>query len=374
MNAPWRQRAVPLGLAALSYGLAVVQRPGQLVADTKIDLHTHPGHFLTQVVDPWTPTGSLGHVFAGQYGGYLFPMGPFFALGHAIGLSDWLVHRLWLGTLLALATYSVVRLLDALYTPRRGTAHPVAALPWLLLAVHRGLRDPRGWWWPAAFALVLTSTGGGVNAAVTGWLLLGPVLFLAYEVLFAGVEREAVTPYLARVVPLAILASAWWVIPVAVHSIYGLNFLPFTEQPGTIWQTTSVTESLRLLGYWLSYIGIGYGGKLHSYFGDSRVMLFHPAVVIASLLVPALALGGFVWTRRWRYGPWFLGLSLAGAIVMVAGFPDGTPLRRALTFTYNHVEAVQFLRTTYKAGPLPPPRPPCLGGAAAHEAWRRLAG
>ena len=32
-----------------------------------------------------------------------------------------------------------------------------AALPWLLLCVHRGLRDPRGLWWPAAFALVLTS-------------------------------------------------------------------------------------------------------------------------------------------------------------------------------------------------------------------------
>ena len=43
-----------------------------------------------------------------------------------------------------------------------------AALPWLLLAVHRGLRVPRGWWWPAAFALALALTGGGVNAAVDG--------------------------------------------------------------------------------------------------------------------------------------------------------------------------------------------------------------
>ena len=37
---------------------------------------------------------------------------------------------------------------------------------------------------------------------------------------------------------------------------------------------------------------------------------------------------------------------------MTAGFPEGTPLRRAANFTYNHVAAVQFLRTTYKAGPL----------------------
>ena len=37
---------------------------------------------------------------------------------------------------------------------------------------------------------------------------------------------------------------------------------------------------------------------------------------------------------------------------MVAGFPEGTPLRRAMNFTYNHVAPLQFLRTTYKAGPL----------------------
>ena len=37
---------------------------------------------------------------------------------------------------------------------------------------------------------------------------------------------------------------------------------------------------------------------------------------------------------------------------MSAGFPEGTPLRRASNFTYNHFVPVQFLRTTYKAGPL----------------------
>ena len=37
---------------------------------------------------------------------------------------------------------------------------------------------------------------------------------------------------------------------------------------------------------------------------------------------------------------------------MTAGFPEGTPLRRASNFTYNHFVPVQFLRTTYKAGPL----------------------
>ena len=51
------------------------------------------------------------------------------------------------------------------------------------------------------------------------------------------------------------------------------------------------------------------------------------------------ALSGFVWTRRWRYGPFFLLLALLAVVVTMAGFPDGTPLRHGLYFTYNHVSA-----------------------------------
>ena len=127
-------------------------------------------------------------------------MGPFFALGHALGLPDWVVQRLWLGLLLWLAAWGVVRLLDALHPARRGIVHlaagavtilnpfvvtytnrttvtllAYAALPWLLLAVHRGLRASRGWRWPAACALLVTAAGGGVNGAVVAWMLVATV-------------------------------------------------------------------------------------------------------------------------------------------------------------------------------------------------------
>src|SRR5256714_3769634 len=151
-----------------------------------------------------------------------------------------------------------------------------------------------------------------------------------------------------------------------------MDFQKFTGQVGPIWNTTSLPESLRLMGYWPSYLGVGYTGALKPYFGDSGTLLFNPAVLIASLLVPALALAGFLWTRRWRYGPSFLLLGIAGLLVMSVGFPDGTPLRQVATFTYNHVQAVQFLRTTYKAGPLLALALACLGGAAFAELWRRV--
>ena len=399
MEARRRDRVILAGLVGAAYLLALVQRPGTVVADTKVDLYVDPAGFLADVASAWTPTGQLGHVFGGQYGGYLFPMAPWFAGGDAAGLPVWLVHRLWLGTLFALSAYGIVRLLDALWPEKhRGPVHiaaavlyvlnpyvavyanrtsvallAYAALPWLLLAIHEGLRDPKGWRWPALFALALTCTGGGVNAATTGWILLGPALFLLYErYAVPGVGKGAIRPFLTRLAPVTALANAWWVVPLLVHARFGVDFLPFTEQPGTIWQTTSITESLRLTGFWTSYIGVGYGGELRPFATHGPPLLFHWPVLLASLAVPALTLLGFAVTRRWRYGPWFLLLALSGLLVMVAGFPEGTPLRRALTFTYNHVEAVQFLRTTYKAGPLLALGLAALGGAAFAAAWNRV--
>src|SRR6185437_11400356 len=117
---------------------------------------------------------------------------------------------------------------------------------------------------------------------------------------------------------------------------------------------------------------IGFAGRAIPYFDDSHTLLFSVPVVVASLLVPAAALGSFVWTRRWRYGPLLLGLALVAVLVMQAGFPEGTPLRHGLTFTYNHVTAVQFLRASYKAAPLLAVALAGLAAAGADELWGRL--
>lgn len=371
-----RGRSLPAALAALALLISLLQRPGDASSDTKIDLHVDPGGFLADVASAWSSTGDLGHVQGGQYGGYLFPMGPFFALGHALGGAPWLVQRLWLALILALAAWGAVRLMDELCETPRGLPHAVAgvlfllnpyvvvftartsitllgyaALPWLLVAVRRGLLA-RGWRWPAAFALIVTASGGGVNAAVTAWVLLGPVLLAAYLWWTGAVRPRALWAFGWRTGVATAFASAWWVVPLLVQSRFGVDFLRFTEQPGTIWATTSLPESLRLMGYWISYLGVGYGGELRPYFGGGAVLLFGLPVVLAGLLVPALALAGFSKSRGHRFAPFALGLVLIGVIVMTVGFPEGTPLRKASNFTYNHFVPIQFLRTTYKAGPL----------------------
>ena len=112
-----------------------------------------------------------------------------------------------------------------------------------------------------------------MNVAVTAWLLLGPRCSSVYELGWGAVAPGAARAFAVRLVPVAALASLWWVAAVLVHARYGLDFLPYTEQPGTIWSTTSLPESLRLLGFWTSYIGVGYTGTLRAFQADAGVYL-----------------------------------------------------------------------------------------------------
>jgi arabinofuranan 3-O-arabinosyltransferase len=234
---PSRDQAMALGFVAASFALAFWQRPGWATSDTKIDLHVDPAAFLSEVASVWSPSIDLGAVQGAQYSGYLWPAGPAFAFLHAIGVSPWVAHRIWLGLLFALSAWGMLRLLDAFLGRPRGIPHLLGAgfymlnpytvifsgrtslillgyvaLPWLLLVVHHGVRAGRGWgdwraWWPAAaFALVLTSIGGGVNAAVVGWMLVGPLVLLLYEPLIGSARWRDAGAFLLRAGILGALA------------------------------------------------------------------------------------------------------------------------------------------------------------------------
>ena len=403
MRRPTRDGIMALAFAVACFALAFGQRPGDATSDTKIDLHVDPVAFLGQVASAWTPSIDLGAVHGAQYSGYLWPMGPLFAGLHSIGLSAWVAHRIWLGLIFALSAWGVLKLLDALLGRPRGIAHAVAAafyvlnpytvmftgrtsvtllgyaaLPWLLLIVYHGVRaahgwgDWRAWRWAAAFALVVTSIGGGINGAVVGWMLVGPLVLLLYEPLIGSVRWRQAGRFLVRAGVLGALASLWWIVPLLVHARYGTDFLQFTEQPRTIWATNSATEALRLMAYWTSYVGVGFYGLDRPFFTEAGTMLFNPLVVGASLLLPALAVAGFIWTRRRRYAPFFLLILLAGMAIEVAGFPEGTPSRDAMDWIYRHVEVLRFMRTTQKAAPLVAIGVAGLLGLAARFALARL--
>jgi arabinofuranan 3-O-arabinosyltransferase len=375
-----------LGFGALSFALAFWQRPGWATSDTKIDLHVDPVTFVGDVASVWTPSIDLGAVQGAQYAGYLWPVGPLFAVLDLIGLSPWVAHRIWLGLMFALSAWGMLKLLDLVLGRPRGVPHLLGAafyvlnpytviftgrtsitllgyavLPWLLVVVHHGVRAVAsarpwrgwpGWWWAAAFALVLTSIGGGNNAAVVGWMLVGPLVLLVYEPLVGSVRWRDAAGFLVRVGILGTLASLWWILPLVVHVGYGIDFLQFTEQPRSIWGTNSASEALRLMAHWTSYIGVGFYGATYPFFSEAGALLFDPLVVVASLLLPAMAVGGVVWTRRRPYAPFLLLLLLVGLVIVVAGFPNGTPARDGLEWVYRNVPLVRFMRTTQKAAPL----------------------
>ena len=397
MAARLQRGAIPLGLAVFSFVLALLQRPGGSSSDTKVDLHIDPSEFLAAVASPWTDAYGLGAVWSGQYSGYLWPMGPFFTLGHALGLAPWLVHRLWLGLMLALAAWGAVKLIDAFHTRERGVAHLVAgavavlnpytvvfanrtsitllayaSLPWLLVCVQRGLHDPRSWGWPAAFALVLASAGGGVNAATTAWVLLAPVLLALYELWAFRLPLRAVLAFAVRVVPLVLLTSTWWIVPTLVQAVDGIDFLAFTEQPSVIWHTTSLAESLR---------GHGLLDRLHRArlrWGQGALLLRRRHAAVQPARPDRVAAAPRAGPRQLRDGtaPPLRAVPArhdAHRSVRDDGrVPRGSPLRRTITAVYENVEAVRFLRTTYKAGPLTMFGIAGLIGLGAERAWAWL--
>jgi arabinofuranan 3-O-arabinosyltransferase len=376
-------------LSACAFALAFVQRPGKTFADARVELTANPGLFMHQVSQLWSSTTDLGHVASAQFVGYLFPMAPWFAFAHAIGMPMWVAERIWMGSLLAIAAWGVVKLMDELYSPRRGAAHVVAAvlfavnpyvatfdsrsaallsyaaMPWLMIAAHRGLRRPRGWVWPVFVAFALAASGGGVNAAYLPWVVAGPALLVLYEWLVLERKAADVGSFAWRTAVCSFVASAWWIIPVGLQSRYGSDFLAFLEQPAIVWSTSSMSESLRLLGYWIFYFGTGYHTVAEASIPFASPYLFNPAIIVGTFAVPLLAAAGLTWNRSWRYAPFFGLLAVFGVLAMSIGFPEGKPLERWLVNAYYDVGSLQFMRTTYKAAPNVALGFACLVGAGA---------
>jgi arabinofuranan 3-O-arabinosyltransferase len=386
-----RPGRLPLALGVLCLAVSFAQRPGLIVTDSRIDLSVNPALFLSRLTSVFSGTGDLGHLQGGQFVGYLMPMAPWYAFAHAIGLSTWVAERLWLAGLLFVAGYGMVGLLDALLGPRRRTPHAVGAvlyalnpfvivfvsratvtllaatiLPWLMLAVWRGIREPRSWRWPAVIGLLGALSGGGVNAAALAWIAVAPLALLVWEAKAGKAGRGAALSFTWRAAACALGGSAWWLIPVSLQGRYGASFLSFTEQPQTIWATTSMSESLRLLGYWPMYLSTGYGAAT-PVMRIGQTYLFDPIVIVGSFMVPAFALLGLRATRRWFYAPLFGLLACVSLVAMTAGFPSGTAFGSTINWLYEHVATVRFLRTSYKAAPVLALCLAVLGAVAAGE-------
>lgn len=238
MRLPWlrqSRRGPAVGvwaLAAVCYLPLLLTHRGKLGADTKAYLYLDPGRLMARSLYLWDPGVGLGTV-THQNIGYLFPMGPYYAVMELVGVPDWIAQRLWMGSIMFLAGLGVRYLLGVLAWEGAGVTvasfayalspyllhyiykHsvillPFSALPWLIAFTTRALREG-GWRAPALFALVAL-TSGGINATSLLLVLVGPALWVLHAVV---VEREislrAALPPLGRIGFLTAVTSLWWI-------------------------------------------------------------------------------------------------------------------------------------------------------------------
>ena len=144
-----------LGFCLVLMALPFLTVPGNLIADTKFDLAIDPVRFLTRALHLWDPQ-QFGQL-QDQAAGYLFPMGPFFALGHLAGLEPWVIQRLWIGTVSVAAFTGVVLLAD-----RLGIGSP-----WSRIAAGLGYAAS-----PAALTLIGGLSSEFLPAAMAPWILV----------------------------------------------------------------------------------------------------------------------------------------------------------------------------------------------------------
>jgi arabinofuranan 3-O-arabinosyltransferase len=195
MKRSWKSsRAAAGALFLVAYLPLLLSAPGKIPGDTKLYLYLDPWRLISDSLWTWD-SRQLGGWVPHQNIGYLWPTGPWFAGFDALGIPDWIAHRLWLGTMMLSAGLGV------LWLARRMGLRPQAAfiaalayqlspfvlpyisrtsallLPWALLpwlcGVAAAYAIQRRWFHLAIFgALVLSS--GGLNA--TALLMIAPAL------------------------------------------------------------------------------------------------------------------------------------------------------------------------------------------------------
>ncbi len=292
-------------VCSLLTALVFQQQPGRLLPDTKLDLAVDPGGLLTRALHLWEPLGFFGQVQNQAYG-YLFPMGPFFLLGHLAQLPAWVVQRAWISVLVCAAFLGVVRLAGLLgigtpgarlvaglayaLAPRMVTvlgaasveALPMALAPWVLVPLVRGSLggSPRVAAMRSGVAVLLA---GGVNAVATAAVLPLPVLYLV--TLRRGRRRTALAGWWTLAV---LLAVGWWLVPLLLLGRYSPPFLGFIESARVTTLPTNLADTLRGTDHWLGFLADTDGPVWRA----GWTLVTTPALVVESSVLAGLGLVG----------------------------------------------------------------------------------
>lgn len=306
----WLWRARLLAVCLLLSALTFRQQPGRVVADTKLDLTVDPWGFLSRATHLWDPLGALGQLQNQAYG-YLFPMGPFHGVLISAALPPWVVQRLWWSVLLWVAFLGMWRLAGVMGVGNPWTrlagglvyalcprivselsitsveVWPMALAPWVLAP----LVDERERPWSRRILLsaAAIAMAGGVNAVATGAILVLPALWFVTR----QWSRRTVLAFLSWIAA-ALVAMAWWLVPLALLGRYSPPFLDWIESSAVTSSTASPFEALRGTSAWLGFLATPLGPDWPGGWSYNTV----PALIVVTTAVAAAGLTGIILSPR----------------------------------------------------------------------------
>jgi arabinofuranan 3-O-arabinosyltransferase len=284
VQSAWRNagRYLTPGICLLLVLLPFITAPGQIIADTKLNLAISPAGFLARALTLWDPQQFGG--LQNQAVGYLFPMGPFFALGKLAAVPAWITQRLWIALLLIAAFTGAQRLaarfgigvpwtralaglayaLSPIALSMLGATSaeflPMAMLPWILLPLAGAVRGQVSPARAAARSAVAVGLCSGINAASTIAVLVPALIYVLVSARTPAAQGPRSSPsrwrLLAWWAPASLLATCWWSVPLVLLARYGVSFLPYTESAAVTTSATSLSNVLRGTSDWISYLDV----------------------------------------------------------------------------------------------------------------------
>ena len=317
------------GYAAILAALAFAQSSGRIVADTKWDLSSGPLRFLAHATRMWDPAQAFGQVQNQAYG-YLWPMGPFFVAGDALALPPWVIQRLWWTLLLWLAFFGVLRLCRELQLGKGWTQvvaafafvlaprmtsllgatsvelWPTALAPWVLIPLVRGSTTGSVRRAGAVAALVVACCGGVNATAVSAVLPLGVIWILTRA---PGPRRWRLLGWWAG---FTVLATLWWLAPLALQGGYSAPFLDYIENAHVTTAPTGLVDTLLGTSDWVVYLAP------QNYPAGARLVTT-PFMMLDAAALAALGLAGLLRTDNpeRRFLSWGL---LTGVLLVGLGY------------------------------------------------------
>ncbi|MGK2882639.1 MAG: alpha-(1-_3)-arabinofuranosyltransferase domain-containing protein [Mycobacterium sp.] len=318
--------------SVLALLLTLLQSPGRVAPDTKLDLTANPLQFLGRAANLWNSDLPFGQAQNQSYG-YLFPHGAFFLLGDFLGLPAWVVQRLWWALLLTVGFWGLLRVAEALgigstssrviagvmfaLSPRVLTTLgsissetlPMMLAPWVLLPVIIALGGNGNVRMLAARSAGAIALMGAVNAAAT---LLGcaaaAIWWLCHR------PNRLWWRFTAWWLPCTLLAVTWWVIPLLLLGRISPPFLDFIESSGVTTRWTSLTEVLRGTDSWTPFVAPNATA--------GSPLVTQSVAVLATTLVAAAGLAGLAMRTMPARG-WLVTMLLIGITLLAVGYAGG---------------------------------------------------